>query len=259
MYSPELNNPAENTTVLRKMNDHFEDMPLYKHIGFLLADQITRQHKPGDILPSEVELAKQYKVNRHTLRRAIEELVNEGMVGKLQGRGTVVQQRLINYSIHSGTRFTETLKENGREAESIVLRKVGIPAQNEVAELLRIEENEPVALIEVLRKMDGVPFSVTSHYLPLERVFDVIRIYGEGSLHQFLYDRYGIRMTRTLSMIRAILPDQKDMKALTILGNSPILLVKSINVDKETGVPVELAVSRFRGTSIQLTVEPDGF
>jgi len=244
--------------VLRRLTDHVEDMPLYKHVSFLLAEEITRQHKPGDILPSEIELAKQYKVNRHTLRRAIKELVKEGIVGKLQGKGTIVQQKLISYSIHSGTRFTETLEKSGRRAESIVLRKIGIPAKNEVAELLRIEESEPVALIDVLRKMDGMPFSVTSHYLPLERVFDVIRIYKSGSLHQFLDDRYGIRVKRVLSMIRAVLPDQKDIKTLAIMGNSPILLVKSVNVDKEMGEPVELSVTRFKGVSTQLTVEPGG-
>jgi GntR family phosphonate transport system transcriptional regulator len=233
-----------------------EDMPLYKHVSFLLAEEIRRQHKPGDSLPSEQELAKRYQVNRHTLRRALEELVNEGIVGKFQGRGTIVQQKLIDYSIHSGTHFTEILEKNGRKAESIVLRKVGIPAQGEIVELLKIAMGEPVALIETLRKMDGMPFSVVSHYLPLEKVFDVIRIYRGGSLHRFLLDHYGIRVKRTLSMIRAMLPEQQDMKSLAIMGNSPVLQVKSINVDQETGEPVELSVSRFKAVSTQLTVEP---
>jgi GntR family phosphonate transport system transcriptional regulator len=241
---------------LHKHTGHLDELPLYKHVSFLLAAEIRREHRPGDILPSEHELAKRYKVNRHTLRRAVEELVNEGIVSKLQGKRTIVQQKLINYSIHSNTRFTDTLEQCGRKAESIVLRKIGIPAQGEVVDLLKLKENEPVALIETLRKMDDMPFSVVSHYLPLEKAFDLIRIYSSGSLHKFLLEHYNIELERTLSMIRAILPEEEDMKRLSIMGNAPILLVKSINVDKKTGEPIELAVSRFKGVSTQLMVEP---
>ena len=243
--------------VLHKHHNYFEDLPLYKHVSLLLAEEITKQHKPGDTLPSETELAKRYKVNRHTLRRAMEELVNEGIIGKLQGKGTIVQQKLINYSIHSSTNFTETLEKDGREAETIVLRKSGIPAQGEIVKLLNIEEDEPVALIETLRKMDGVPFSMVTHYLPLEKVFDVIRLYNGGSLHQFLLDNYNLKVKRTLSMIRAVLPEEEDMKHLAILGNSPILLVKSVNVEVDTNIPMELCISRFKGVSTQLMVEPN--
>jgi GntR family phosphonate transport system transcriptional regulator len=242
--------------VLPKKIVYSEDTPLYKQISSLLAKELHCRHTPGDTLPSENELAKRYQVNRHTLRRALEELVNEGIVGKLQGRGTIVQQKLIDYSINSSTQFTETLERNGRKAESIVLRKLGIPAQGEIAELLKIEEDEPVALVETLRKMDGIPFSVVSHYLPLEKVFDVIRIYRGGSLHRFLLEHYGIRVKRTLSMIRAVLPEQHDRKLLGILNNSPIIRIKSINVDQQTDQPMELAVSRFKGTSAQIIVEP---
>lgn len=249
----------QNLPILMALSRHsnlLNDLPLYKHISFLLADEIRRQHRPGDVLPSEVELAKRYKVNRHTLRRAMEELVNEGVVGKMQGKGTIVQQKLIDYAIHTETRFTETLEKNGRKAETSVLRKVGIPAQGEIAELLEIDENEPVALIETLRKMDDMPFSLATHYLPLEKAFDLIRTYDGGSLHRFLLEQYGIKVKRAMSMIRAILPDQQDMQQLSIMGNSPILLVRSVNVDQETGKPMELTVSRFKGVSTQLIVEP---
>ncbi len=242
--------------VLHGHHNYFEDLPLYKHVSLLLAEEISKQHKPGDILPSESELAKRYKVNRHTLRRAMEELVNEGIIGKLQGKGTIVQQKLINYSIHSSTNFTETLEEEGREAETIVLRKSGIPAQGEIVKLLKINEDEPVALIETLRKMDGVPFSMVTHYLPLEKVFDVIRLYNGGSLHRFLFEHYSLRVKRTLSMIRAVLPEEDDLKYLAVMGNSPLLLVRSVNVDIETNKPMELCISRFKGVSTQLMVEP---
>lgn len=239
-------------------HNHLTELPLYKHVSMMLAEEIISKHKPGDILPSEIELAKRYKVNRHTLRRAMGELVNEGIIGKLQGKGAIVQQKLINYSIHSNTRYTDTLEKNGRVAESIVLRKAGIPAQGEIAEHLQVEEGEPVALIETLRNMDGVPFILVTHYLPLRKVFDVIKLYNEGSLHKFIKDNYDIDLKRKMSMIRSVLPDKDEMAKLAIPGNAPILLVKSINIDTKTQTPIELSVSRFKGNCTQLTVEPTG-
>jgi GntR family phosphonate transport system transcriptional regulator len=232
-----------------------KDMPVHIQISNILADEICSQYTPGDILPSENDLAKRYKVNRHTLRRAMEVLVTKGIVGKLQGKGTIVQQQSINYSIHSGTRFTETLENCGRQAESIVLRKIGIPAQKESAERLEIEEGEPIIVIETLRKMDGAPFSVVSHHFPLNKVYAVMSKYMRGSLHDFLYVHYNMKLRRTISLIGAILPDQNDIELLEISGNSPLLLVKSVNVDQTTGEPIEFSVSRFKGISTQLSVE----
>jgi len=232
-----------------------QDIPVYVQISNALADEIQKGHKPGDVLPSEKNLAKRFQVNRHTIRRALEILVTKGLIGKLQGRGTIVQQRPINYSIHSGTRFTETLEYHGRQAESIVLRKIGIPAQKESAKRLEIDEGEPIILIETLRKMDGAPFSVVSHHFPLNKVYAVMSEYEGGSLHEFLYNHYHMKLKRTISLIGAILPGKDDIHWLEISGNSPLLLVKSVNVDQVTGEPIEFSVSRFKGISTQLSVE----
>lgn len=230
-------------------------MPVYLQISNILAEEINKRHKPGDILPSEKDFSTRFKVNRHTLRRAIEFLVTQGIVGKLQGKGTIVQQRPIDYSIHSGTRFTETLENCGRKAESIVLRKIGIPAQKESAEKLAIEIGEPIILIDTLRKMDGAPFSIVSHHLPLNKVYAVMRKYQGGSLHDFLFTHYHMKLQRTISLISAILPDRSDIEWLEISGNSPLLLVKSVNVDQASGEPIELSISKFKGISTQLSVE----
>lgn len=232
------------------------NIPVYKQISDILGEEIHKLYKPGDVLPSEFDLAKRFSVNRNTIRRALGELVTIGLVGKLQGKGTIVQQQMINYSIHSGTRFTETLENCGRHAESLVLKKIGIPAPKVAVEMLKIEDGQPMILVETLRKMDGVPFSVVSHFFPLDKVYEVFRCYNGGSLHSFLYQQYGMKLKRTLSLISSILPDQYDMQRLEIQGNSPLLQVKSVNVNAATNEPIELSIARFKGISTQLSVEP---
>lgn len=233
-----------------------QEIPVYLQVTQILEREIQDEYVPGDVLPSEKELASRFKVNRHTVRRAIGELVTKGMVGKLQGKGTIVQQKVINYSIHTKTRFTENLESCGRQPESLVLKKVGVQAEGNVAEMLELPEGRPVILVETLRKMDGAPFSVVSHYLPLDQVYEVMRSYKCGSLHRFLEDHYDFKLKRRLSLITAVLPDLHDKELLEIAGNSPILQVQSVNVDDQSGVPIELSVSRFKGISTQLSVEP---
>lgn len=232
-----------------------DELPQYIKLSRIIVEEIQNLYRPGDLLPSESEMVECFKVNRHTVRMAIEELVTQGVVGKLQGKGTIVLQKKINYPIHSNTRFTETLENAGRQPESKVLRKIGIPAQGEVAERLQLKEGEPVILIETLRNMDGATFSTVSHYFPLEKVYDVMRKYEGGSLHQFIFERYGIRLQRTRSLISAKLPDEADISNLEISPNSPVLLVKSVNVNHRSGEPLEFVVSRFKGASTQLSVD----
>lgn len=238
--------------IIRRLND----IPVFRQISNILGDEIQKIYRPGDILPSETDLAKRFKVNRHTVRRAISELVTLGVVGTLQGKGTIVQQKAITYSIHSTTRFTETLESCGRLAESLVLKKTGMPAQQEVAEMLGIEVGRPVILVETLRKMDGAPSSLVSHFLPLDQAFAVMRGYNGGSLHDFLLHHCGIRLRRKISLISAVAATQLDMELLEITGNHPILRVKSVNIDQTTGKPMEFAIARFKGISTQLSVEP---
>lgn len=233
------------------------ETPKYVQVSRILAEEIKHGYRPGDVLPSEHELAKRFNINRHTLRSAIELLVTDGIVGKLQGKGTIVQQKVIDYRIHGGTRFTETLENSGRQAESLILRKVGVPAEGEVAERLGLEEGEPAIFVETLGKMDGAPFSLASHYFSLNRVFEVMRTYNGGSLHAFLKEHYGITLKRTLSLISAVLPDHRDMQLLEINGNAPVLRVKSLNRDQRTGAPIEFVISRFKGVATQLLVEPN--
>ncbi len=238
------------------VNRKANELSLYMQIANTLAAEIDTEFRPGDVLQSEMELAKRFGVNRHTLRRAIEVLVNRGIVGKLQGKGTIVLQKVIDYHISSSTRFTVNLERCGRHAESVVLKKRGIPADIEIAESLRLNQEEPVIILRTLRKMDGVPFSLSDHYFPLDKVYEVFRGYEGGSIHAFIKQHHDMDLKRTQSLISASLPDQSTMETLEITATSPILRVKSLNVEINTGVPIEYVVTQFKSSSIQLAITP---
>jgi GntR family phosphonate transport system transcriptional regulator len=242
-------------------------MSLYsvaRHTGEALYAQIARQlehelaniYSPGDCLPSEGDLAARFGVNRHTLRRAIDELVDMGLLERRHGLGVFVLETQLEYRIEAGTRFTENLAALGLKTDNRILRKQRLPAIERVAERLAIGVGDPVLWIETLRTAEERALCVISHFISAERFPLVLADYAGGSLHQFLAATYGCRLKRKESLVTAVLPQGDDAKLLGMPQNRPVLRVKSVNVDKRDGTPVEYSITRFRADRIQLRINP---
>lgn len=230
--------------------------PVYRQISEVLIKEIKELYKPGDALPSEKDLAERFGVNRHTLRRAIDELVADGLVERYHGKGVFVLETAINYTIDSQTRFTETLHHLGYATASRVLRKQLIPARGGVAERLQLDEGSQVIFIETLREVENKPFCLISHFLPAQTCSAIMDDYERGSLHEFLAQRCSIKVIRRESLISAVLPEADDARLLNMPRNTPVLRVKSVNLDVNSSRPIEYAVTRFRGDAIQLSFKP---
>lgn len=235
--------------------DHNSSEALYSQIRRALLADIQANHQPGSYLPPEQHLAAHFGVNRHTVRRAVDELVDEGMLERRHGRGTLVLGVPVEYPIGQGTRFTETVGAAG-EATSTVLRGELIAARGAVAHELGLDEGAPALHLETLRMLDGRPLCLISHFLPQRYAQAVLEGYGEGSLHAFLGAQFGLRLRRSYSLITALLPRGNDAQLLQMPQRQPVLRVKSLNVQDPGDDPVEYAVTRFRADAIQLRINP---
>lgn len=229
---------------------------VYSQIARLLEDEIQRFYKAGEFLPSEQELALRYAVNRHTVRRAIEQLIKNGFVERQHGRGTVVLDTPVDYAIGKNTRFTETLELQGKHASSRVIRKLSIPARDGVGDRLQLSQDDTVFWIESLRYAEDKPMCLISHYLPASRFPGLLDKYSHGSLHEFIYSHYGIRLQRQESLVSAEMPKSEDAILLGMPASRPLLRVKSINVHIQDGSPLEYAITRFRADRTQLRITP---
>ena len=229
---------------------------LYAQIARRLEQEITHLYKTGEALPPENELAGRFGVNRHTLRRAVDELVAAGMLERRHGRGVFVVDGLLDYKLAAGTRFTETLSALGKSTDSKVIRKLIVPASGRIAERLAVACGEQTIWIETLRLAEDYPLCVISHFLPAAKYRQVFDEYAGGSLHRFLETRYGCVLRRTESLVTAILPQGDDARLLGIAQNRPVLRVKTLNTDSHNDFPVEYALTRFRADRIQLRVNP---
>jgi len=215
----------------------------------------VRQGAAGDRLPAEGDLAARFGVNRHTLRRAVDELIAEGLLERQHGVGIFITDQLLDYRVGTGTRFTQNLADIGISTDTKVIRKMVAPASAGVARHLALATDEPVLWIETLRIADGFPFCVISHFLPVSPFNAMLDGYEHGSLHELLAGNCGA-LRRTESLVTAVLPQGDDAKLLGINQNRPVLRVKSLNVLDRSGAPVEYAITRFRADRIQLRINP---
>jgi GntR family phosphonate transport system transcriptional regulator len=229
---------------------------VYSQIERVLLIDIGKNFRPGEYLPSERVLAERFAVNRHTVRRAIEELIDAGVLERQRGKGTQVVNASIDYPIHKGTCFTRTLENLGKRTESRAIRKTVVRADEEVATELKVDQGAAMVRIELLRLADSVPLLVATHFFPQATVGDVFERYQGGSIHSFLREHCDLKLEREESLVSAGLPEGDDAFLLCMPRWQPVLRVKSVNVDVLTKRPVEFCITRFRADRIQLRMNP---
>lgn len=229
--------------------------PLYVELARQIGSEIRASYCPGQLLPSEGELTKRFGVNRHTLRRAIAELIQDGILERRMGLGSYVLDTGIEYPLQTGTRFTSTLRELGYSTGTTLLGRARERATGGVAKALRVAEGTPLLRLETLRVVDDRPFCLITHFLPSERFPTLATGYKDGSLHGWLSAEYGLTLRRESSLVSSILPLGNDARLLNIGLRQPVLRAKTVNVDAATAIPVEYALTRFRGDRVQLLID----
>ncbi|HEY1723113.1 MAG TPA: phosphonate metabolism transcriptional regulator PhnF [Magnetospirillaceae bacterium] len=212
--------------------------------------------KPGERLPTELTLADNFAVNRHTARRALAALAEQGLVRVEQGRGTFVQESVVDYRLGKRTRFSENLSSQNHDPSGRLLRAEEMPAATAVAKALGLRKGSAVIMIERLGEADGRPINVSSHYFPKARFPTFIECYrNTGSITAALA-RCGVAdYARKSTKITARAARASDARLLGQPSSRPILMTESINVDTE-GQPIEYSVGRWASDRVQLVVEP---
>src|ERR1700759_1778047 len=150
----------------------------------LVADGIERgiadgRFTAGEKLPGETEIAETYRVNRHTVRRALAALAERGVVRAERGSGTYVEGPRLAYPLSSRTRFSEIVGAGGREPRGQLIATSEEPATRELARLLGLKSGAPLTRIEALRFADRIPISVSTSWLSAERFPDAGNVFAK--------------------------------------------------------------------------------
>lgn len=230
---------------------------LWRQIVRMITQEVEAgAYAPGARLPTEAEMSARFGVNRHTVRRALEELSRHGLVRVEQGRGSFVAEDVLDYTIASRTRFSEWVRRHNKEpsGETVDLREVA--ADQACASALGIRRGGRVVRLERLGLADGRPVSLGLHQFSATRFPGLLAaLRGAATITEALAGQ-GVSDYRRLSTkVSARLPTPSEAQLLRMPRNRPVLVTENINVD-QSGAVVEYGVARYPTPRVQIVFEP---
>jgi len=238
--------------------DRESGVTVWRQIEQTLADEIrTGQWDEGARLPTEAELAARFRVNRHTLRRAIGGLADQGLVRVEQGRGIFVRENVLEYLVGRRTRFTENVRRVNRSPGGRATTLERMKAEREVAATLGLRVGAQVVHLGTVGEVDGRPVSYGSHWFPARlftRFEEVYRAAGSSSITRVMEAHGYGDYARAVTKVTARMPDATEADLLQQPRTRPILYVESINVASD-GTPVQVSHVRYAADRFQLVFE----
>jgi len=225
---------------MKELINEESGIPLYYQIKELIREKINNgDWKSGDKIPNELDLAKNFTVSRATIRQAILELVNEGILSRKKGVGTFVSKPKFE-----GNFITLSYPEELGTKHTPISIKVIEDTSGKLTEL-NLKDHEKVYEIIRLRYFNEEPAAIEKSYIPVSFAPDLLENNLEGKLNDLLTEKYGIIMTRFKSYIEPILLPYYEAKVLEVEQNRPALKITKLLMTPQ-GTPVMLSISIFR-------------
>ena len=225
--------------------------PLYQQIKELVLQSLQAgEWKPGDLIPSEFELAARFKVSQGTVRKAIDELAKEHLLVRRQGKGTFVathaEQQVQFRFLKLKPDHPATVSQGPAERHIIDCQRLRAPA--DVARALSLRTSDMVYRVRRVLSFDGVPTIFEDIWLPgatfkgltAERLSKDTR-----PMYAMFESDFGIRMVRAQERLRAILPSEDVCDFLKVSTNTPLLQVERMSFTYHDS-PMEWRIGVYR-------------
>jgi GntR family transcriptional regulator, N-acetylglucosamine utilization regulator len=230
------------------MLDRNSPIPLHSQLRSAIDRKIeSGEWTPESQVPSERELCEQFQVSRITVRQALHQLVTDGRLIRIHGRGTYVATSPLKKQLLPLVGFSEDMAARGQRPGARVLRFESANASLAVAQALRLAAGESVLVLRRLRLANGRPMALETVYLPEQLLPGLLdESLEDRSLYQLLRQKYTIRPARAVQQWQAVPCPGADAKLLDVRKGSPVLQIQRTTFDSE-GRPFEYLESFFRG------------
>ena len=203
--------------------------PIYLKIKEDILQKIEAgEYKKSSRIEPERQLSLQYGVSRMTLRQAIEELVGEGYLYKVQGRGTFVSTPAFQQKNLKS--FTDTLRESGHEAKTKVLEVERVHQMSRLCQLLEVPVSMPLVKIKRLRFADEIPTALETVYLPAMYAPGIETEDLSGSLYNLLETQYQSTVETVRCDMEACISDQMQMRIFELEKPEALLRVEGLSI-----------------------------
>jgi GntR family transcriptional regulator len=230
-------------------------IPIYYQLQEQLRNKIEAgELKPGTPLPSERDMSETYNISRMTVRQALNNLMNEGLLTRIKGKGTFVAEKKIEQPLMKLTGFSEDMRMRGIEPGSKLISFKVVDAEDGVAKQLGIEPGAEVYQISRLRLGDGDPMAYEVSYLIKDRLPGLSEKHLEGSLYDYIEKSLGLAIHRARQTIEPSFATKLEAELLTIDEGAPVLLLERTTFLSDDST-VEYVKSVYRGDRYKFITE----
>ncbi len=235
--------------------DENSPIPLYQQVRIDLLNQLqSGKLQPGDMLPSEKELAAAYQVSRQTLRQAMSYLVTRSLLERTPGRGTTVLDGRNRIKFFLDRSFTQQMLEIGLRPHSEVLRIKTGKIDGTAPLTLQVKRGSPSLELIRLRYGDETPVGLQYTTIITDLCPDLSsHDFTTRSLYNLLLTAYKLPITRIDQTVSAVLADDWHKNLLEIPGTAPLLLVET-TAFLENGEPIESSTSYYRADKYEFSI-----
>jgi len=233
--------------------DRDSPVPLYYQLQRILLEQIeSGQLVPGQAIPTEKELERDYGLSRTTVRQALNELARAGYLTRERGRGSFVAAKVEDTRSEKLSGFMEELIERGVPVGCQILFNGSVPAPPKIAARLEVEPGTPTYLIRRVGLAEGKPLALAELWLAVDGDFSISheevtkRVAIHTYLESLLLDQCGIILTGGEKTLEATLCTPDEAELLGTAPGAPLLLVRVVIRSRE-GKPVVYIKALYRG------------
>ena len=231
-------------------------LPLHAQLKEMIISEIAEGTlEPGDQLPTQKELGVQHRMSHMTVRRALDELIKEGVIRSVRGKGLYVSRPTLATDSGSLLGFDEQIYRLGMIPSKRVLCAEIISASTMLAQMLNVEVGVPLASIERLLLANDTPVAIIVSYLPHSLCPGLLNHdFAKGSLFSTLRQVYGLQLSGAESIIRAVLANKEQAGLLQINRPSGLLLREQVTYLKD-GTIIEFSRSYLRGDNYHMRLQ----
>jgi GntR family transcriptional regulator len=238
------------------LNIDFESkVPLYHQLKEQIKQNIlSGQYKNGDLIPSEREFSDSYDLSSTTIRRALNDLVQENLLERKAGKGTFVRRRKVKRDLRKVLGFTKNMTEMGLTPTTKVLSKKVAIANAFARERLNLGKRDKVVRLERLRLADDIPVMLETRYIRTDLCPNIEQEELSSSLWHVFDEKFGLKPNRHSQAMMIATVSGHAASLLTLNDNSVVFLIKGVTYVKDNE-PIECEESLYRSDKYELTFD----
>lgn len=232
--------------------------PLYLQVEADIRNSILqKKYRSGQKLPTENELSEQYKVSKITIRKAMSNLAKDGLVQKVQGKGTFISYKKDKLLLNRSRGFQDSLNDYGHSSKHKILNISLLTADDDIASKLQIAKGTSMFFLERLIWEDVSPIAIDSIYLPEKDFPDFMKYIAEDkSFYQTLQENYGIAPAKSVLEINGIIATKELSELLQCNMGDPLFHIEKIGYQINEQ-PIHYSITTVRCDRVSYIVSTD--